>query len=863
MLGRDVEVEGERVLALEHGWEAIGVAADSLGDPRELDDLDLSRASVPGTAASVVMNPGDAELARDLDAEDWWFRTRFDFAPLEPGEEATLELDGIATVAEVFLNGELILESHSMFARHAIDVGEHLAGSNELAIRCRALAPLLAERRRPRARWRTRVVEQANLRFFRTMLLGRAAGFAPGPPTVGPWRPIRIRHRRQWALEELHLRTGLEHPEGRLAVRARFRTLAGSAPESVEIEVEGRSGPHRASLELEQLPEGRLLASGDLRIADVERWWPHTHGDPALYEVALEIETGGESRRIEAGNVGFRSVAAGPGPDHDIETDGLDLHLNGVAIFARGAVWTTPDPVGLAPSRAQLRRSIELAREAGLNILRIPGTGAYESGTFHDLCDELGMLVWQDFMFANFDYPLADDGFREIVEAEATQIASELTGRASTVVFCGNSEVEQQAAMFGAGPEAGRGALFYELLPGVLESFDSDAVYVPSAPFGGNLPFRPDRGLASYFGVGGYRRPLGDVRRADVRFAAECLAFANVPAPETLVELFGVASTPIPHHPAWKSGVPRDLGTGWDFDDVRDHYLELLYGVDPVSLRSVDPERYLELSRAVSGEVMAEVFGEWRRAGSSCAGGIALWWQDRRPGAGWGLRDSAGRPKAALQYLSRALAPVATWFTDEGLGGLSAHIANDRAEPLRARLVISVYRNFEQLVGQAAEELELAPRSTVTRDVEAMLERFCDASWAYRFGPPAQDLIVSSLQAPGAEFPTSRSFFFPAGRPTGQEAAGRIGLEAEARAGAGGTIEVSIRTRRMAYGLHLDAPGFTPSQDWFSLEPGGEATLRLQPLQPQDRIDAVMVRALNLEGAIRVPCERPGREHGR
>ena len=152
---------------------------------------------------------GRANLTTSIE-EDWWFRTSFDAEPATPGEEVVLCLDGIATVAEVYLNGERVLESDSMFAAHALPLGERLSTAsgggttrNELAIRCRALAPLLAESRRPRARWRTRLVPERNLRFFRTMLLGRAPGFAPGPAAVGPWRAVRLERRRRVAVEEL------------------------------------------------------------------------------------------------------------------------------------------------------------------------------------------------------------------------------------------------------------------------------------------------------------------------------------------------------------------------------------------------------------------------------------------------------------------------------------------------------------------------------------------------------------------------------------------------------------------------------------------------------------------------------------
>ena len=159
---------------------------------------------------------------------------------------------------------------------------------------------------------------------------------------------------------------------------------------------------------------------------------------------------------------------------------------------------------------------------------------------------------------------------------------------------------------------------------------------------------RPDRGVTNYYGVGGYRVALSDARTSGVRFAGECLAFANVPDEEALAAL--VPEPPFDafvHHPRWKAGVPRDAGSGWDFDDLRDFYLEQVFGVDPDWLRRGNHDRYLELSRAVTGEVMAHVFGEWRRAESPSGGGLILWLRDLVAGAGWGVVDHHGRPKTA------------------------------------------------------------------------------------------------------------------------------------------------------------------------------------------------------------------------
>jgi beta-mannosidase len=851
-------VEGHEHLPLEGGWQAAACAPDSHADPASIGDLAWIAATVPGTAAAALAEAGSWRPGEpsDLDAEDWWFRCRFEAEPAAAGEQVLLCLDGIATVAEVFLNGSLLLESETMFAAHAVDVGSLLEpGGNELAIRCRALGPLLRVRRKPRARWRTKLAD-GGLRFFRTMLLGRAPGFAPGPAAVGPWRPVWLQRRSRVVVDGLRLRTRLDGEDGVLAVRASLRSLDGAVPTAVAVELAGASGSHRVALELTAGPD-RLDAVGELVVPAVARWWPHTHGDPALHDVRLEVETGAGTVGVTAGRVGFRDLAAGAGPGHAVEVDGLDLHVNGVRVFARGAVWTPADFVGLAPGEAKLRAALEGARDAGMNMLRIPGTSAYESPAFHDLCDELGLLVWQDFMFANFDYPVADEDFRAGVETEAAAVLDAVGARPSLAVLCGNSEVEQQVAMLGLDPALGRGELFGELLPRLVEAAGVDATYLPSAPCGGDLPFRPDRGVANYYGVGGYRRPLADARRAEVRFAAECLAFANVPDEAGVEAVLPEAPADVVvHHPRWKAGVPRDAGTGWDFEDVRDHYLGLLFDIDPGELRRYDHERYLELSRSVSGEAMAAVLGEWRRAGSPCGGGLVLWMRDLAPGAGWGVVDHSGAPKCAYHHLRRALAPTAVWMTDEGLGGVGVHVANDGPEPLAASLRIALYRDFEGAVGEERQDLELAPHDGLSLDLEAVLGRFVDASWAYRFGPPAQNLIVATLErrGEGAEDAVSRAFHFPAGMPSAVESPARLGLEATARR-TDGAVTLELESRRLVYGLRVRLEGFSAGDDDFSLEPGNRRRVNLLATEPGAVLGALSLTALNMRGRVTVPLQ--------
>jgi beta-mannosidase len=874
--GARVQVAGHERRQLD-GWRAAAASPDSATGSGDLDSLRWLPARVPGTAAGALRDAGEWRPGepRNFDGEDWWFRTTFSAAAPGAGEEVVLRLDGIATVGEVYLNGRLMLESESMFASHCLDIGDLLEGDNELAIRCRALDPLLEVSRRPRARWRTRLVRNGNLRFFRTMLLGRAPGFAPGPAAVGPWRGVWLERRSDVVVHELELRprvsatpgapaarNGRGSP-GTLAVRGRLRALGDFAIEAAELELAGSADARRAALQL-SVEGDTVVVAGELSADDVARWWPHTHGVPTLYGVRLLLSGRGEVIVVDAGRVGFRTLAGGRTDHHDLEREGLALHVNGEPIFARGAVWTPADFVGLNPTRNELAAALAQVRDAGMNLLRIPGTGAYESHAFYELCDELGILVWQDMMFANLDYPTADEAFRATVEREALTVLAGLAAHPSVAVVCGNSEIEQQVAMLGLDPALGRGELFGELLPGLCEAIGPDAVYVPSAPCGGERPFAPDRGVANYFGVGGYRRPLSDARLAQVHFASECLAFSNVPDAEAIAAMSPETAGDLAvHDPLWKAGVPRDAGSGWDFEDVRDHYMQSVFGVDPQELRRIDHDRYLDLSRIVTGEVMAEVLGEWRRSGSPCGGAIVLWLRDLLPGAGWGLVDHLGEPKAAYHHVRRVLAPVAVWMTDEGLAGVRVHLANDGPAPLNCRLRVALYRDFEQRVGEAREALELPARSFAERDVERLLGHFVDASFAYRFGPPAQDLIVASLEGPGAESGSgpllSQALRFPAGRPLAREAPDRLGLWARVREAEEGGLQVELGTRRFAYAVRVHAPGFRAAEDAFSIEPGAQRSVALYPRAPGTAFDGCWLTAINMVGRTGATFEqRPG-----
>ncbi len=821
-------VQARKRLALDGAWQFALVKGGAASDPLALAALapPWQAAIVPGTVAAAWNADGQLDWevppAR-LDAHDVWYRCRFPRPAVTPGTRVRLRFEGLATVAEVWLNGTPLGRSESMFLGRCHDVASVLGDANELLIRFCSLDACLAAKR-PRPRWRAPMVQHQQLRFWRTTLLGRTPGWSPPLPAVGPWRPVFL---EEVALDvtSLRLRPRLEDGDGVLAVMVGFAASDESSLANLRVDVTGHGGHWWQTLA--RVPADAASGEGGgfegtVRIPGVSPWWPHTHGEPSLYDVRITALGPAGEIVVHEGRVGFRSVAL------DTSAGGFALAINGQPIFCRGACWTPIDTLALHGSRPAYARVLAQVRAAGMNMLRVGGTMVYEADAFADLCDELGILVWQDFMFANMDYPATDPGFAALVEGEIREELSRWQGRPSLALLCGNSEGEQQAAMWGAPVADWRPKLFHETLPALCQRERPDVPYWPSSASGGPFPHAANAGSSSYYGVGAYLRPLDDARRAEVRFASECLGFANIPEPRTLAA-FGEDGPPRVHSAAWKARTPRDLGAGWDFEDVRDHYVRELFGVDVAAVRYADHDRYLALGRAATGEVMAATFAEWRRARSTCRGALVWFLRDLWPGAGWGVLGADAWPKAAFFYLRRVLQPVALFISDEGVNGLVLHVVNERAVPLVATLHLALFRDGDVKVGAGARSFELAPRSHMELGATELLEGFADLSYAYRFGPATQTLIHAVLRETADESadPVAEAFHFPVGRGMATEA--DVGLLAVATPAGDGRFVLAIETRRFAQSVAIDAGAFLPDDNHFHLAPGGRRRVVLTP----------------------------------
>ncbi len=861
MTGRVRALSGQETAALVD-WRACAVPPKTVDGPQALEALVAQgggaarwvAASRAAPVAAILRDAGEWSLdgpARRFDAEEWWYRARFPRG--RAADETALCFDGLATVADVWLNDAPLLSSENMFVAHEVRVDSLLRdGDNDLVIRFRALDPALAARR-PRPRWRAPMVEHQQLRWIRATLLGRTPGWSPPAAVVGPWRGVRLERRFGFAVENVALVPRLLEGGGaRLDVACVVRELVSSGgslvssggslrsetASRVEAVIERAGTSHRVTLAAGA--DGAFAGTIDLPRVDL--WWPHTHGEPALYRLHLLVQ-GRTEATVDLGSVGFRAIE---------KSGDFALRVNGVPVFCRGACWTPLDPVTLTSDRAAYQAALAQAREAGMNMIRVGGTMAYESDDFYDVADALGILVWHDFMFANMDYPDEDAAFVASVETEARQFLARVQARPCIAVLCGNSEGEQQAAMWGAPRERWSPRLFHEVLPRLSAELLPGVPYWPSSAHGGAFPHEATVGTTSYYGVGAYLRPLEDARRSAVRFATECLAFANVPGE---AELPAGPSTKV-HHPAWKARTPRDLGAGWDFDDVRDHYVADLFRVDPMRLRYADHERYLALGRVATGEVMASAMGEWRRQKSICGGALIWFLRDLWTSAGWGVVSAQGTPKAPYYYLKRALQPVGVHLTDEGGSGLFVHVMNEPPTPLAGELEVTLYKG-ETRVASGKRAIALAGHGVAEIAAGELFEGFLDLTYAYRFGPPSHDLAVATLHPESGQ--STSAFYFPLGLPSAS--AGDIGLMATVAPHDDGDFDLMLATRAFAQSVAIAVEGFTAEDDFFHIAPGGLRVVRLRPdparagktprghVQPLNAAAAAKITLVPSEGA--------------
>ena len=484
---------------LTDGWQLRLAVPNPAVRPPVLPDV--VAATVPGTvhtdllAAGLIPDPylDENELALDwIGHQTWSYRTTVTVGPDGidgAAEHVDLVCDGLDTVTRVLVNGREVGRTFNQHRSYRIPLERRLVpGANELEIVFEsawdyALGLQQQLGKLPNA-------YPAPFNFIRKMACNFGWDWGPTVVTAGIWRPIAVETWSGARLSRVRPTATVSGAAGHLVVEL---DLEGSSDRpDLPLAVAATVGGRQATTAVEA---GATTARLEVDVPEVDLWWPHDLGSPSLYDVTVELSDVGSGRVLDTWQrrVGFRSLRLDTTPDEI--GSAFTFVINDVPVFVKGANWIPDDcfPSRITPER--LRQRLVQSTEAHINLLRVWGGGLYESEDFYGLCDEMGVLVWQDFLFACAAYP-EEEPLRGEVLAEAAENVARLMPHPSLVLWNGcNENIWGWFDWNWQQPVGDRtwGAGYYlELLPAVMAEVDPSRPYYPGSPYSGSMDIHPN-----------------------------------------------------------------------------------------------------------------------------------------------------------------------------------------------------------------------------------------------------------------------------------------------------------------------------------------------------------------------------------
>jgi beta-mannosidase len=721
-------------------------------------------------------------------------------------ERTDLVFEGLDTVAEITLGGEVLGNTANMHRSYRFDVTGKLEGpGTPLAVRFTS-AYTAADELRQSMGAREEAYPHPSA-FVRKMACAFGWDWGPSLPTAGIWKPARLEHWSTARLARVRPLVTVDGSTGRVEVRLDVARTVSGAARALTAEVRVADG------RTVSVPVAGDSATVTTEVPEVALWWPRGYGEQPLHrcEVTLRDENGAVldtwSRRI-----GFRTVVLDtPSDEHGT---GFTFVINGERVFARGVNWIPDDVFPSRVTSDRYRERLTQAADAGVNLVRVWGGGIFERDDFYDVCDELGLMVWQDFLFACTTYP-EEQPVRSEVEAEARENVARLMPHASLVLWNGNNENLWVYRLWNweeklAGDSWGEG-YYLGLLPRVVAETDPTRPYWAGSPWSGSwdhAPEDPAHGCTHLWDVWN-TTDYTDYLDSVPRFVSE-FGWQAPPAYTTFRdalpgEVLAPDSPGVLHHQKaddgngkLERGLARHFDVPTDFDTW--HYL-----------------MQVNQARAVATGVE-----HWRSHWPVCAGAIVWQLNDCWPVSSWSAIDSAARLKP-LWYELRRLYADRLLTVQRRDGRLTLCMVNQSADPWGSEVRLRRMNMDGTLLAETALPFTAArdsvatvaiPASLVPDDASGSEYVVADADGLRALHVPVRDLVFAY---PRPDFDIS---LVPA--PVGPD--GPDGL--------GGDVLVRIEARALLRDALLQAdrlaPTATADQGLFTLLPGESLTVRVR-----------------------------------
>lgn len=663
-------------------------------------------AKVPGVVHTdllrhnMIPDPFVGENERQVqwvDKEDWIYETVFDTdSTVFSQENVTLVLEGLDTYADVYLNDSLILKADNMFRQWDIPV-KNILRNNDNRLKVYFHSPIKVDMPKFDALpFRYDAIndqsENGGILDKKLSVFARKAGYhygwdwGPRLVTSGIWRPVYLKAWSGPAINDVFISTR-ELNKNKAFLAAKIEIFS-ECDRNAKVDIVDLKENRKLLTRQVSLKTGINVFECPFEIKNPKLWWCNGLGEPNLYDFSVELSLDGKKADTRHQKTGIRQIEV----VREKDKDGRSFHfrLNGVPIFVKGANYIPNDNFLPRVTEEIYRRTVQDAADANMNMLRVWGGGIYENDIFYNLCDSLGIMVWQDFMFACSLYPSEGEMLKNI-ESEARENVRRLRNHPSIALWCGNNECLEAWYTWGLKQRYENEGyadviwkqyenLFHNLLPRVVKEEAPLAFYWPSSPFSRvEGASENNMGDTHLWTVWGNNAPIDTYNRVTSRFFSE-YGFQSFPEYSTVLKFapdteqhFIDSDVMLSHQRA----VP-------DANRRIERYLLQDYS-QPKDFRS-----FLYLSQVLQGEAVKTAIEAHRRNRPYCMG--TMFWQhnDCWPAASWSSRDYYGNWKAA-HYKSREAYRDILLSAIENDGNLNVHIVSDRLKNTDGRLTFSLF----------------------------------------------------------------------------------------------------------------------------------------------------------------------------
>ena len=814
---------------LDQGWKF-----------REAGKPDWHAATVPGCVHTDLLNNRLIEdpFYRDnekrqqwIGKTDWEYQTTFNVSP-DTFKRQNIEIvfHGLDTYANVFLNDKPILDADNMFRTWRADVKAYLrAGQNTLRIRFRSPINEIL----PRMAKLDYELPASNDQGEKTSPYTRKApyqyGWDWGPRfvTSGIWKPVQLVAWDNARIEDLQIKQKSLAKEG--ADLSAVTEVVASAAATATVEIESLTDKKVVGRKQVKLSPGVNKVEVSFTIANPKLWYPVGYGDQALYNFRATLKFGGKTVDEQTKRTGLRTLELRQKPDeHGIS---FEFIVNGIPVFGHGANWVPADSFPTRITKAKYKKLLSSLRDANMNMVRVWGGGIYEDDHFYDLADELGILVWQDFMFACSMYP-GDKAFLGNVRYEVIDNVKRLRNHPSIVIWVGNNEIETAWQHWGGWKDKNPSfvwedyqKLFLRLLPETLGEYDPSRPYWQSSP---SSNFQADSefqgiGDTHYWQVWHAEKPFIEYEKQYPRFMSE-YGFQSFPEMETVKYYANESDRASIETPIMLAHQRHPRG----------NQLIRTYMLREYS-QPKDFESFLYVSQVLQAEGIKLGAEHLRRIMPQNMG--SLYWQadDCWPVASWSSMDYFGRWKALMYYTRRFYAPMlVSMHLDDGK--MNFFVVSDSTQAKNAELTVDAVDLNGKILSTQKTNLNVEPlegKSYLSVPVADLLKGVDEK----------RALVRADLRVDGQMVSTNDYYF----RPYKEMGFTKPNITTEI-VPSGDGYDVRLSSDRVARAVELYglADGFFVD-DYFDLLPDRPVTVhyrRERTIGPEEFKRLLMVRSL-------------------